>query len=195
MIVPEECLVLLKEQRTHMVDSVEYGIELAYTYNTFSQYLPVNAKNIMDIGCGMAGIQVFISAHYDHKIDITLVDKNGVSDHILSGFAKSKDEFSYYHNFEQALNLLKVNNVPIKNIKTCDLFKESFPSAPFDIVISLLSWGFHYPILDYKPNVKPGGIIIADCRNGTNGFDELSKLGKCTIIHQAKKFNRIVCQC
>jgi len=194
MIVPNECIPLLREQRTHMGDISEYGIELEQTYQSFAQYLPRKATNILDIGCGMSGIDVFLSKHYDHDVKITLADKDGISEKIICGFVKSKDDFCHYHNFEYAIALLCENGVPRKKIDPIDLNLYQFPKEPFDVVISLLSWGFHYPISDYTPNVRPGGVIIADCRKKTSSEDALKSLGECRRIFDAQKYYRVLCK-
>lgn len=195
MIVPVECIPLLREQRTHMGDISGYGIELERAYLSFASSLPKQATAVLDIGCGMSGIDVFISRHYNHDIKLTLADKDGISDKILSGFASSKDDFCHYHNFEYAIKLLCDNGVPRKNIDPYDLNLYSLPKEPFDVVISLLSWGFHYPIADYIPNVRPGGVIIADCRKKTPSEDTLNSRGSCQRISESSKYYRILCQC
>jgi hypothetical protein len=195
MIVPDQCLPLLREQRTHYRDlALDYGTELRRTYESIKPHLPEHAARIMDIGCGMAGIDVLLSEHYRHEVEIVLVDKQGVSPTILSGFAQSGDWFSHYHDFGAALELLEVNGVPAGNVRCVDLLEGPFPEEGCDIAISLLSWGFHFPISDYFPAVREGGVIIADVRKGTNGIGLLSERGKVTIAHKADKYERAVCR-
>ena len=143
----------------------------------------------------MSGIDVFLSGTYDHIPKITLLDKNGVSDTINAGFNETADKFANYHDFSLAKNLLMLNGVPEKNIITCDIQEQSFPETNFDIVISLLSWGFHYPISTYEPVMANGGVIICDVRKGTDGLNRLSKMGTVRIVHDSKKYVRVVVQC
>lgn len=194
MIVPIKCERLLREQRTQLVELSEYETELEKTYNGFKDYLPKDAKNILDIGCGMSWIDVFLSKHYDHKIKIHLADKHGVSPKILSGFATHKDEFSHYHNFDYAIELLTINDVPKENIIQHNLLRKDLPTDEFDIVISLLSWGFHYPISNYRPNLSKNGIIIVDVRYHTTGMKELQKFGTCLPIYESRKYARMLCR-
>ena len=57
------------------------------------------------------------------------------------------------------------------------------PSLTFDVdaLISLLSWGHHYPVSVYvdlvKRSLKPGGTVIMDLRHGKGGLDEMVKHG------------------
>lgn len=176
MIVPDTCLPLLRKQRTHYRDPArEYGEELRHTFETFAHLLPAKAERILDIGCGMAGIDALLSEHYGHEVDLYLADKQGQSPRIRLGFAK---DASHYHDFGGAFSLLSANGVNPGRVHAIDLARDKFPPEPFDIVISLLSWGFHYPIDDYVPRVNPGGVIIADIRLGTNGERLLGALGK-----------------
>jgi hypothetical protein len=194
MLVPSRCLPLLREQRTKHNDlAKDYGVELRRTYESIKPYLPKRANRIMDIGCGMAGIDVLLSEHYGHEVEIVLVDKQGVSPTINSGFAQSGDWFSYYHDFDAALELLEVNGVPLENVRCVDLLEEPFPEEDCDIAISLLSWGFHFPISDYFPAVREGGVIIADVRKDTNGMDLLKARGSVAIAHTAELYHRAVC--
>lgn len=195
MIIPEECIPLLKEQRTSLQHVDEYTYELSNTFDSFRKSLPAKVKSILDIGSGMSGIDVFLSKHYNHSVDITLADKHGVSEKILSGFSINGNSFSYYNDFELALKLLETNGVPRSNIIVHNLLEQEFPKNSYDIVISLLSWGFHYPIHDYFPSVNKGGVIIADCRKGTDGIKKLRIFGECKVVYEAQKYHRVLCQC
>lgn len=188
MIVPDTCLPLLRKQRTHYRDPArEYGEELQQTFETFRHLLPAKADRILDIGCGMAGIDVLLSEHYGHEVDLCLADKQGESEKIWFGF---KLDASYYHDFGEATDLLLTNGVHPSRINVVDLNCSPFPSGPFDIVISLLSWGFHYPIETYAPNVKPGGVIIADIRKNTDGEDRLRAYGTAQRVFTQRKLKR-----
>lgn len=197
LVVPEQCIALLKEHRTCYKDHAnEYSIELNSTLEGISPYLPNNAKNILDVGCGMAGISALLSIYYSHNVNLWLLDKQGVSPVINAGFNKTADQFSHYHDFELAKQLLEINGVPLTNINTCDIQSQSFPDIKYDIMISLLSWGFHYPIDTYTPNIiKNGGIIVADVRRGTGGIEKLTSYGNLTIVHKAQKYDRVVVEC
>lgn len=187
---------LLLEHRTHYGKNFasEYMQELLQTYQHFSQYLPNKAKlHVLDIGCGMCGIDVFISQNYPKKTEFVLLDKNGTSKKINCGFHKDVKDFSFYSDFSQAAALLESNGVD--DYQFVDISKHEFPKKSFDVVISLLSWGFHYPISTYNPAIKKGGIIIADIRKGTDGEKQLSNFGELKIIHEAKKLKRVLVKC
>lgn len=192
MHIPARCLPLLEEQRTHYKDiKSEYGAELQNTFDTFREYLPNTAENILDIGSGMAGIDVFLGKHYPGAI-LHLLDKQGKSPKINAGFNASADQFAHYNDFDGALELLTANGV--ENPIVChDIGKGRFPDLLYDVVISLLSWGFHYPIQTYAPRCR--GVMIVDVRKGTGGEDELAEFGETIIVHESRKFRRVVVSC
>lgn len=73
------------------------------------------------------------------------------------------------------------------------MHRDLFPSQTFDVVVSLLSWGFHYPISTYAPRCS--GVMVVDVRKGTNGEGDLRKYGDLTVVHEAQKYRRVVVRC
>lgn len=190
--VPDVCLPLLKEQRTCYTEHArQYSDELARTFDGFAPFLPHRVDSILDIGCGMAGIDVFLARRYPDA-EIHLLDKQGVSETINAGYNGSADEFAHYHDFSAAMALLSANGV--KNKIFChDVRRDSFPNQEFDVVVSLLSWGFHYPIDTYAPKCR--GVIVVDVRRETGGELRLAKHGDLTVIHESNKYCRVLVKC
>ena len=193
MIVPDRCVPLLKDQRTNHKDvQKEYGPTIRRVYENIAPWLPKSATRIMDIGCGMAGIDVHLSAHYRHKPEIWLVDKGGVSPSINSGYCDRAERFAHYHDWDAALELLEANGVPLQNVRCVDLLRDPFPAHEFDVVISLLSMGFHYPVDTHPYQVRPGGVFIADIRTDS---DNWSRLDNPRVIYESTKYKRVVVRC
>ncbi|MGK0448192.1 MAG: SAM-dependent methyltransferase, partial [Polaribacter sp.] len=66
----------------------------------------------------------------------------------------------------------------------------------FDLIISIISWGFHYPVETYLDevfdNLKPGGTLIVDVRKDSNGLELLTtKFGNHMILGDFKKHYRL----
>ena len=64
-------------------------------------------------------------------------------------------------------------------------------------MISLISWGFHYPVETYLDKaydvLVEGGSMIIDVRKGTNGIAMIKNLfGEVDVILDAEKFQRVV---
>jgi hypothetical protein len=189
LYIPDRCIPLLREQRTHYTDlSTQYGEELQRTYESFRAYLPFQMNHVLDIGSGMAGIDVLLGRHAP-RATLHLLDKQGVSPTINAGFNASADQFAHYNDFDSAIELLRENGIR-NTIRTYDMNRVEYPQRPYDVVISLLSWGFHYPISTY--DVDCIGTMIVDCRKGTDSEDQLSDYGKVTVVHEGRKFRRVL---
>lgn len=185
-----ESLPFLVYQRTEYIKKISqmYYDDMKTTFDFLLPYLPKQAYSILDIGSGMAGIDVFLGKHY-RNAKITLLDKNGIEDKVKIGYQKSVNEFGAYNSFKYATRLLVQNG--ITNIEFCNIAEKSFPKGPFDIVISLLSWGFHYPANTYAEDVERStedhSIIILDLRKDTP-----RPFPGGTIIFEAEKYVRLL---
>lgn len=189
--VPTGCIAWLRRHRTHYGPDLveEYSAELSETYEQIRPFLPPRAKRILDIGAGLGGINVLLSRQYDEFLEITLLDRSGITPGPQGGFHEGG--FAAYNSFEHAIDLLGANGVE-DEVLVCDIDREPFPDGEFDIVISLLSWGFHYPITTYRPRAR---LIVADVRRNTDGEEALSSYGKLTVVHEAEKYRRVVVEC
>ncbi len=71
--------------------------------------------------------------------------------------------------------------------------------ASLDVVISLLAWGFHFPVSTYLDWVcsclAAGGRLIMDVRRGTDGMKPLAaRFSKLSVISETAKAQRICAQ-
>ena len=66
-----------------------------------------------------------------------------------------------------------------------------------DVIISTISWGFHYPIKLYIESVhnllRSDGVLIVDIRKDRGGIDELIKLFEVIVINDNRKFQTVKC--
>ena len=189
-VVPEGAHDLLRMQRTHYGPDLagQYEAELQRTMDSMASVLPAAPARIADVGCGMAGIDVLLSRHYRHAPELWLIDRDGVGEGRKIGYGGA--DFAPYHSFDLAEELLTRNDVPREKLRRVDLGREAFPSVRFDLVVSLLSWGFHFPVSAYKPDF---GLLVIDVRKGTDGEATLKRWGRCEVIHEGIKYRRIAC--
>jgi hypothetical protein len=161
-------------------------------------YLPTNANSILDIGSGVAAIDVLLFRHYSHNNPkIFLLDKTEMPSKVYYSF---KPKGCYYNSLYLSRTLLEENGIPKDNIFTEEADGKSINfEASFDLVISLISWGFHYPVSTYLDQVyekmNPGGSLIMDIRkvSDSNGLEEVrKKFGNIEIIYESDKNARIV---
>ena len=117
-----------------------YFHDMQVEYDRIRGYLPKTAKNILDIGCGIAGIDALISQHYDHAVHIHLLDKSTIEDDI---FYSMKDKAAFYNSLEVAKDFLVYNAVPKDHILTINANNTNIDTdTPMDLILSLISWGF-----------------------------------------------------
>jgi len=107
-------------------------------------YLPKNVENIMDIGCGLGIINIYLNQIYNNQPNFFLLDKNRIDKEIKYGFSS---EYESYNDLNQTKNLLLNNN--INCLHTIDVEKDIKIENKIDLVISLKSMGYHYPIDEY----------------------------------------------
>ena len=107
-------------------------------------YLPKNVENIMDIGCGLGIINIYLNQIYNNQPNFFLLDKNRIDKEIKYGFSS---EYESYNDLNQTKNLLLNNNINF--LHTIDVEKDIKIENKIDLVISLKSMGYHYPIDEY----------------------------------------------
>ena len=155
-------------------------------YETLQVFLPVNCSKILDIGCGIAGIDVYINEHYSSQsIEYYLLDKSEVKENVYYMF---KDKGAFYNSLDLAKATLASNGIHENN----DINIEK----NVDLALSLISWGFHYPVNTYLDKVyallNRKGVLILDIRKGTDGLDLITKkFGEYRKILETDKYIRI----
>lgn len=173
-----------------------YSKEMEREFLTIKPFISKNTHYILDIGCGVAGYDYYL---YNHTgAEIFLLDKTETQSNIYYGFEKKG---AYYNSLGIARLLLEQNGVPAQMIHTQEVTNKveiNHPESGFDLVVSLISWGFHYPVSTYVKMVydvlKPGGLLIIDIRTNTRGKNELSEFFDLKIISDFKKYQRYLCK-
>ena len=173
--------------------SVVYYKSLQNDYNDIRAFLG-EYKSVLDIGCGMAGIDLMLD-----RPDATfyLFDKTQVEKRIYYGYNKKG---CFYNSLDEAKSFLKDNGM------TGDIYLIDIANGGqldnlinIDLVISLISWGFHYPIYTYIHKIdkilSQDGTIIVDLRKekAAESIQEFEKLnyGHTTIRKYQKYFRTI----
>ena len=171
--------------------------EMCEILDTIRTYLPSAPSAMLDIGAGLGAIDLTLYHHFDSNPTLYLLDKEGVSPTRHGGYHVSAKDFPHYHSFQCTRNFLEANGVPADKIKTIDIATSSFPTEKFDLVVSLLSWGFHFSVDTYIQDVykqlKKGGRLIIDIRKGTDGIETLSGIFGTTpkVLHTGRDFIRV----
>lgn len=173
-----------------------YAADMNKEYLIIKSYLPEHVSSVLDIGCGIGGIDALLAAHYDFRnIYFYLHDKTKVDRNIHYGYEKTG---SFYNSLLVAKDLLVMNGVSEDFIILSEANGgEILAQNKIDLIISLISWGFHYPIHVYLDRVhellSQRGVLIVDVRKGTEGEKEIEKIFMETlVIFEAERFIRIV---
>lgn len=174
-----------------------FSEDMKNEYVNISNYLPLKVKNILDIGCGIGGIDVFLSKHYlQQNPNFYLLDKTEMPRKVYYSLTKKG---CYYNSLSVTKNFLVNNGISEDRIflqEATDDNKIGF-NVKFDLVISLISWGFHYPVETYLDQVydklEQGGVLIIDVRKGDQGLEKLkTKFSNVTVIYAGGKHDRVV---
>lgn len=194
---------------SHLFSQLEVVIRKRYISERFQrgivgdfisikESLPQNASLILDIGCGVAGIDILLYRHYTihNSPHLYLSDFSDTSSSIRYDFSSSPVR---YNSLEVASLLLSMNGVPEELIHFVNPTKieDLEMSGKFNLVISTLSWGFHYPVEIYLNAVyrllADSGKLILDVRNATDGVDHIRETFRnVDILTQTETKSRVV---
>lgn len=143
-------------------------------YGEIAPYLPAKLESILDIGCGPAWVDVFIA---NSRRGVRVV-------HLMDG---ERDGYPKLHGFHPASQPWWTVHAGARRVRERTRAKvqthapDPALTVPVDVIISLKSWCHHYPAEHYlalaRRSLKPGGRLIVDVRNGTDGAKVLAKRG------------------
>ncbi|MDP8925272.1 MAG: hypothetical protein M3O34_20700 [Chloroflexota bacterium] len=173
-----------------------YDADMRREYASIARFLPERCSAILDIGCGVAGIDAFLYRRYaDQSPDIYLLDKSRVERAVYYLFAQRA---AFYNSLEVARALLVANGVPSRRVHPLEATSRNDIEleTKVDLVLSLISWGFHYPVDTYVDRVRSllseDGVVILDVRKGTAGLDILQRrFSRVDPIFERRKWHRV----
>lgn len=157
-----------------------------YDMATMRPFLPNEVENVLDIGCGIAALdarlyQCYPDAHF------YLLDRSGLC--VEYG---TKTDQVFYNSLYTAQRLMLINGAPLGQIHLLEA-NEDYEIATqevFDLVVSTVAWGWHWPLGAYADEVirltGPGALLIVDVRND-EGEEKL--LEAFSLEHSVKLFD------
>ena len=166
---------------------------------TFKNYLPNSPKNIMDVGCGLGIINIYLNRKFKNSSNFFLLDKNRIDNKIKYGFS---EDYESYNDLSETKNLLLNNEINLDQINLCDVEKPINIKEKVDLVISLKSMGYHYPLENYlnlfKKHCSQDTIFIFDISKGNYDNLSLTKIfKKVEVIYEENSIhplNRVCCK-
>ncbi len=148
-------------------------------------------RRAADIGCGYAFASLLLHRRYD--CELVLIDiEEGNGRHF--GF---QGEGAGYTSLATARAFLEKNGVPADKITTINPKKQDTAGlAPVDLVVSLASCGFHYPVSTYEAmfanQVNAGGGIVLDIRKGSGGIGAMKAFGAVEVLEKHGKYSTVL---
>ena len=169
-----------------------YARDIGTEFATLRPHLPEACNSVLDVGCGLAGIDAALH-RYLGKVRMHLVDRDLTEQSIGYGYQRRA---AFYNSVAATFELLRSNGVAPAEVEMHDADKP-LDVGPVDLAISLLAWGFHFPIETFLDTVArslgPAGRVIVDVRKGTDGIDVLQSRFRVVkrIVDDAKR-SRVV---
>lgn len=175
----------------------DYSKSMEKQFLEVVEHLPSNSKSLMEIGPGLGGFSLLLARHFPNAM-VTLVDKNGISEHNSIGFHANARDFAYYCEFNHVLDFMSLNEIETDRIHLVDITKDIFPRGSYDVICSFLAWGYHFPVGTYLNEVKKfissHGCLIIDIREGTDGEQDLKVAFENVVcIERQSNFKRYKC--
>ncbi len=152
---------------------IKFDIEKLFKneIETFKDFLPESPKNIMDVGCGLGLINIFLNRFYNNGPNFYLLDKNRIDKKIKYGFSSN---YESYNDLDETKRILTESNISENRLFFFDVEKDILIDSKIDLVISLKSMGYHYPFENYlqlfRKCCNKNTIFIFDVSGGS--FDE-----------------------
>ena len=150
-------------------------------------------RRVCSIGPGNGLVELFLSLNAG-VAELLLVDIEKTAEH-AHGFERKG---SGYASLEKTKEFLMANGISADKIYLCNPQQVSLPSFKFDLLISIMSMGFHYPCDEYvsfiQKNCARPGRVIFDKRRGVPdaGFEELLTDFSSALVSENHKWQRVM---
>ena len=147
-------------------------------------------QSVLDIGCGIGLASLGVFGVLGNKAAYYLLDKDEVDDKPKGKYHNSAESFGASGCLDVAHDLLK--SAGFEEVYKRDIVHDGWPRRTknsnmlrFDVIISTLSCGFHYPVATYatqiRKSVRGSGIVVLDVRK--EALDEaITAMGAAPVV-------------
>jgi hypothetical protein len=169
----------------------EYTARIVDEFAALKPYLPRKIDSLLDIGCGLGGIDVLIARKARTKT-IHLVDGYIMNDANKNhGYHKKTKPWT---DVDSAGKFVK-DNYSLADVRL-HYYDKKVKVVGVDLILSMWSWGFHYPVAEYMPVAlaNPKARIVLDIRKGVGGPNVLYDAGYklvATIADERKRLRGV----
>jgi len=153
----EECVRYANAQVTQSADDLSYFEKLSNSeYNAIKNCID-NPRRILDLGCGLGRMSVFLNSKLKNKAKYFLADSSQEVEKVKYGWNPKP---AFYNDLSLTKTFCEMNN--LSNFQIIDLkYGNLLDLKDIDLVMSFMSVGFHYPIEDYLEDLLK--ITSSDC--------------------------------
>jgi hypothetical protein len=173
----EECEGTVSTMRSESKRA--HYVRVQEDYEALKLWLPEKVSDVLDIGCGLPVIDMWLARHYGGK---------GVTFHLMDGDERinpiGKNQIGYQKITEPWKSRYRAIEYLSKEAPGCEVM--GYPgdpslTIPCDLIISRRAWGHHFSIRMYMDlvdrSLRPNGRIITDIRIGTPGIETFEARG------------------
>lgn len=160
----------------------------------FRDKLPERPRRICDIGCGLGHLAIYLAEAFPVE-EILLIDIEATPHHRHN----FNHEGSGYNSLAAARNFVAANVPSSVQIETCNPQRDDWRQhlrEPFDLVVSLLSCGHHYPTETYldlfRDAIRPGGFLLLDMRRAVAQNDLSAWFDVAEVISEDERSQRVL---
>jgi SAM-dependent methyltransferase len=133
-------------------------------------------RAVLDIGSGLGGVDVLLKQYYgNRKVQFYLLDKSGIDKNVYYGLT---EDGACYSSAALTKEFLMDNGFSMEQTQVIDISTDAFPvNIQFDVIISFISWGFHYSIDTYLKEtaqvLSEQGVMLLDIRRSSDAIEKL----------------------
>ena len=152
-------------------DAETVTMEMTRAFKSFFPALPPSSSmqgpRVVDIGAGLAMYHPFILAYFHGRSEHYIVDRSsarqdrdvgrsiGKNKYLRASGGFNNSAFGFYSSLECAKDIALVSGFTSTNFKVVEASTDNVEAlGTVDIVMSILSWTFHYPVEAYAMAVK-----------------------------------------
>eukprot|EP00931_Biecheleriopsis_adriatica_P045778 TRINITY_DN26226_c0_g1_i2.p1 TRINITY_DN26226_c0_g1~~TRINITY_DN26226_c0_g1_i2.p1 ORF type:complete len:297 (-),score=6.62 TRINITY_DN26226_c0_g1_i2:43-933(-) len=162
---------------------------------------------ILDLGAGLAKVDIALHRHFQGHAHFTFVDRSEIDAEgmwrVSVGLQRGYTQrHPFYGNLNCARDIAAMNG--ISDVRTLELSSDSqgldqLPTESIDLIISLASWGYHYPISVHLRQVsrilRRHGVLIMTLRGWRTflGLTALARSGFSCITRPDRSYNITKC--
>jgi len=138
-------------------------------FNILDRYINSTPMSILDIGCGLAFESEMFQKKYNSNLFLLDGDFDNTKDEERDIEYGTVETFKFYNKLDTLKESFNKRNLKYTFVDATDIQLDD--NIKFDLVYSIMSCGFHYPLNTYAELIKnhttSNSKIIIDIRNST----------------------------